>query len=529
MEERTNISLGSLALFWEGFPPPLNLTGRAYLDPGDGTIFTQKDVDEAETVLGTFCHAWKGEVPKDNPPWALSILPNMGKVCLILNTINRREWLDIFLNEPYTDHDLPINDRDLKMCLPDQEASLFLAEQYRAVPREWPTGKHIKVADEEPLPLRYQFFKGAGSYSIVDQVQDPFTDIVYVRKKQKLSDDGSSEEQFQNEIDKLRKLHHPHIVQFVKSYERGTQYGMLLQPVAKGDLWKLFERWQKEPQARRWIEEMLLKMFGCLTRALVYIHKSMRHKDIKPQNVLWLRESADEDGQFLWADFGLAYDFSSASDSKTQSTIRFSPRYAAPEYIKPSEATQLHHMSTEHGTKSDIFSFGLIFLETLSVIIGEGILQPQPEVKNLRPNKFQGFATKESSFSDNIPEIQAWVDRQLSNLDRGSKLRVLFNLGRRMIQEMPEDRPDIDDILNELWTTGSTFFCPKCVKAMRQERPRSTSPPSPPSGHIVRPPPASANLQLTRTRSEVEWSVQNELKPPQSNVSRVHNMASMVG
>jgi serine/threonine protein kinase len=530
VEERASLSIGSLLLFWERLPPPLDLSGRTDVDPCDGLIFAQKDIEEAETVLRTFCEAWKGEVPKDNPPWVLQVLPNMGRICLILNTMNRRELLEMFLNEPYNDNDLPLTKHDLRMCLADHDASVFLAEQYRAVPRNWSDGEHIEIGDEEPLPLLYVSHCGGGAYSTVQQVKDPYTGITYACKKQKKSEDGSSQEHFQNEITRLRDLDHPHIVQFVKSYERGTQYGMLLKPVANGDLWKLFGRFQA--QHLKWIPDMLMKMFGCLTHALADIHKFMRHKDIKPQNILWVRKTADEEVQFMWADFGLAYDFGSTGDSVTQTPLRFSPRYAAPEFIKPSVDQQSRHMSGVHGRKSDIFSFGLVFLETLSLLIGEDMwLPPNPNsLSSHRPQVFQEFATKESPFSDNISQIEAWVNRQLNNPARTSELRVLFNLGRQMIQEKPEDRPDIDDILTELWKFESKFFCSKCVESMKQKRPRSPPPASTPStiasSRNTRLPLRPLDAQLKRSRTDVGMSSRNQLKVPAPNHSYRHSIST---
>jgi serine/threonine protein kinase len=532
VEERAGLSIGSLPLFWERLPSPLDLSGRTEVDPCDGLIFTQKDIEEAETVLRTFCEAWKGEVPKDNPPWVLEVLPNMGRICLILNTMNRRELLERFLEEAYNDNDLPLTPNDLHICLDDHDTSVFLAEQYRAIPRNWPDGKHIEIGDEEPLPLLYVSDCGGGAYSTVQQVKDPYTSIIYACKKQKKSEDGSSQEHFQNEITKLRTLNHYHIVRFVKSYERGTQYGMLLKPVANGDLWKLFGRFQA--QRLKWIRDMLMKMFGCLTHALADIHKSMRHKDIKPQNILWLRKSADEEAQFMWADFGLAYDFRSTGDSATETPLRFSPRYAAPEFVKPSVDKHSRHGSGVgvHGRKSDIFSFGLVFLETLSLLIGEDIRLPlnTANVSSHRPKVFKEFATKESPFSDNIPQIEAWVNRQLNDLDRTSELRVLFSLGRQMIQEKPENRPDIDEILTELWKFESKFFCSKCVESMKQKRPRSPPPASTPStiasSRNTRLPLGPLDTQLTRSRTDVGMSSRNQIKVPAPNHSYRHSISS---
>ena len=60
--------------------------------------------------------------------------------------------------------------------------------------------------------------------------------------------------------------------------------------------------------------------FGCLAQGLAYMHaRNLRHEDIKPNNIFYeqpLRNSnptspsLKNHDRFLWADFGLAYDFS---------------------------------------------------------------------------------------------------------------------------------------------------------------------------------------------------------------------------
>lgn len=146
------------------------------------------------------------------------------------------------------------------------------------------------------------------------------------------------------EIDILKKVSHRHMVRLVGTYTSRMELGILLYPVALCDLHTFFEDieayWTNsadEEQSRRL---SLLNLttsdptekaspayhqIGCLVSAIEYLHrKEIRHKDLKPSNIL-LSPSK------LWlSDFGSATDFSLLSQSATDNE-RGTPRYFAPE------------------------------------------------------------------------------------------------------------------------------------------------------------------------------------------------------
>jgi serine/threonine protein kinase len=95
--------------------------------------------------------------------------------------------------------------------------------------------------------------------------------------------------------------------------------------------------------------------FGCLTAALAYLHnQNIRHKDIKPQNILICK------GNVLFADFGLSRDFADDIGSTTSGLTPASPRYSAPE-VASYEA---------RNTSSNIRSLGCVFLEITAALRG---------------------------------------------------------------------------------------------------------------------------------------------------------------
>jgi serine/threonine protein kinase len=81
----------------------------------------------------------------------------------------------------------------------------------------------------------------------------------------------------------LKKLSHIHIVELIGSYTDPKFVGIIMSPVAEYNL-KDFLELDPLPSGAR---SFLRTFFGCLAAALCYLHDNrVRHKDIKPQNIL---------------------------------------------------------------------------------------------------------------------------------------------------------------------------------------------------------------------------------------------------
>ncbi|KAE9970260.1 hypothetical protein EG328_006364 [Venturia inaequalis] len=159
---------------------------------------------------------------------------------------------------------------------------------------------------------------------------------------------------------------------------------------------------------------------GCLASAVAYLHSnSIRHKDLKPANVLLY-----PDGLRL-TDFGTATDFTDFSQSATEGGDRGTPKYFSPE----TSAFELC------GRASDIFSLGCIFLEVLAVANGYSLEQ----LKQSRPDK-------DRSFQANIEQVRNWI--------RAAKFKdwdiLLLNEIGLMLHAVPGSRPTIEDIQHRL-------------------------------------------------------------------------------
>ncbi len=499
-EERRSIQFGTYPLLWEEFPPRLDLNGNVGNadDPGDGKAYDQRSIQQASQVLQAFYDAWS-ETPtrgNDANPTSSDTLrkvgkiPNMARICLILRGMKQERLLDFFCEESKDDEDLPLKVETVRTIFdPDDadHAKTFSTEQYRAVCRTWNDGEHIEIPEAEPLPLTLINEYEKGSYGGVTRRRHAFTDAFYACMEQ-ISDEPRAE--LLREIARREKLGHRHIVQLVKSYQRGNSYGILLKPAATTDLKKLLTRYRKngfdydrDSEDRRRdrivLKRALLTSFGCLGRGLAHIHGcNIRHKDIKPANILYEKASGHHQARFLWADFGLAHDFGNSGNSKTtsKSRHRYSPRYAAPEIMEEFEARKARgeiesHISDEvddddapeqstggpgsangHGRSSDIYSFGIVFLETLSHLIMGG-----SELYN--PGDFE----KCMPGWKNIAGLQAWAKKHIQRLPPQDPLVFLFRISTKMIAHKPGDRPIISDIVRDLKNQNEQYFCTACL------------------------------------------------------------------
>ena len=505
--ERESIRFGTYRPLWESFPAKLDLEGNvdSAEDPGDGKIYDQSSIQEVNRILKAFFDAWSEATMRANSATPMSPttirkvgkIPELAKVCLILRGMKQERLLDCFCEASRDDKQLPFKPDDLKNIFDQDEAvyaETFCTEQYRAICRPWNDGQHITIPNAEPLPLKFIKICGSGSYGNVMENQHAFTGVYYACKEQKSRE---TRKHLLIEIARLKKLGHNHIVQFVKSYQRGDRYGILLKPAATTNLQNLLGRYcrnrldfDRDTGVRRkdrvWLKPVFLTAFGCLSRGLAHIHNcSIRHKDIKPTNILYEKEKVlgQKPARFLWADFGLAYDFGDSGDSKTVSKNRnrYSPRYAAPEIMEEAEARKakgeidssssdddeepnaVEHASDEshctqrqfigHGRSSDIYSFGIVFLEILSyLVLGESETD----------SNSSGFEDCKE-FWKNIKALRTWAHKQIERLEKEDPLVPLFKLSSEMIAHNANERPVISSVVETLEKANKQYFCTVCL------------------------------------------------------------------
>jgi serine/threonine protein kinase len=264
----------------------------------------------------------------------------------------------------------------------------------------------------------------------------------------------------------MRRLRHNHIVAFVSSFSRGDQFGVLLYPLARCNLAQYLKDisennpWCKRPDPVHY--KTLSAALGCLSSAVMYLHVSqkIKHKDIKPENIL-----LDRYGSVLLADFGISKQY--PDKTATRGPTPYTEKYAPPEVVH----------QDERDLSADIFSLGCVFLEIVTVILGESL-------KSLNVAIFAHCDSDRHSYSQSIPKVTDWIChlKEVASYENfpiyssSAGIRPTGDYGYiagdqplterhldvilSMISKTPEERPSITDLC-KLFKSFSRR-CPEC-------------------------------------------------------------------
>ncbi|XP_054827636.1 serine/threonine-protein kinase 36 [Eublepharis macularius] len=154
---------------------------------------------------------------------------------------------------------------------------------------------------------------------------------------------GRSQKELKNlqrEIEIMRELHHPNIVQMLDSFETDKEV-VVVTDYAEGELFQILEDDGNLP------EEQVQDIASQLVSALYYLHSHrILHRDMKPQNIL-----LGKGGVIKLCDFGFARAMS--IQTMVLTSIKGTPLYMSPELVeeKPYDHT------------ADLWSVGCILYE----------------------------------------------------------------------------------------------------------------------------------------------------------------------
>ncbi|RYP57828.1 hypothetical protein DL770_010577 [Monosporascus sp. CRB-9-2] len=242
----------------------------------------------------------------------------------------------------------------------------LLANTFAVSPEDqWPS-EHVnlepRAVNELGLPRSLEFVAkigdGGHDTSVFEVKPKNSSGVTYALKRINRENTRAREMErmkyIQGELDALKKIRHRHFIKMVGSYTTPRFVGILMNPLAECNLYEFLSR--PDRYEERNYERLLAGFFGCLTTALAQLHYTyrIRHKDIKPQNILVKGDNV------LLADFGIALDWSDRGYTTTQEETLRSPRYCAPEVGR----------NDKRGTMSDIWSLGCVFLEMTAVLKG---------------------------------------------------------------------------------------------------------------------------------------------------------------
>ncbi|XP_057286210.1 serine/threonine-protein kinase 36 isoform X1 [Pezoporus wallicus] len=154
---------------------------------------------------------------------------------------------------------------------------------------------------------------------------------------------GRSEKELKNlqrEIEIMRGLHHPNIIQMLDSFETDKEV-VVVTDYAEGELFQILEDDRTLP------EDQVQTIAAQLVSALYYLHSHrILHRDMKPQNIL-----LGKDGVVKLCDFGFARAMS--IHTMVLTSIKGTPLYMSPELVE----------ERPYDHTADLWSVGCILYE----------------------------------------------------------------------------------------------------------------------------------------------------------------------
>lgn len=287
--------------------------------------------------------------------------------------------------------------------------------------------KPHRIALDTPFTSLQQSLVGDGSFGTVEKVRNN-SNIIFARKTMRRVDEddvtkSQSEngyqwrlEHFENELNILKKVgEHQHIVNFCGSYTDERHFALLFQPVAERTLQHLLV---KDAQLNDEEVRRLWQSFGCLASGLSWLHsKPIRHKDIKPANILLANEN---EGSILFCDFGSALDAENLENAQTEGY----PRKRTRRYLSPEAAR-----SEPRDEASDVWSLGCVFLEILTVLQGSTITKLLQFVNESATRKGSG---QDTDCYWQVADLGA-LDEWLSSIRKGMDFEEVTSWATKMV------------------------------------------------------------------------------------------------
>lgn len=255
---------------------------------------------------------------------------------------------------------------------------------------------------------------------------------------------------FNNEVQIMRNLRHPHIVEFLGSRIQPDCFSLLMSPVADMNLAEYLTT-TREASLKRLApadHSSLFRLCSSIGEALIPLHSiGFCHGDIKPSNILLFNNKKEASGfNAKLSDFGCA-----TLSSHHGGQCKFTPKYASPETIL-------------HGSKSlaaDIWSLGCVF----ALVVTYMRYQSLSEFERLC------FTDGDKSFHRNVGRVDQWVkmmDKEQERTACPDKAHMVpFDIISKMLHENPENRPTA----REVWLRFPKCTCCSECRATRYQSP----------------------------------------------------------
>uniref|UniRef100_A0A0E0ERA3 Protein kinase domain-containing protein n=1 Tax=Oryza meridionalis TaxID=40149 RepID=A0A0E0ERA3_9ORYZ len=234
---------------------------------------------------------------------------------------------------------------------------------------------------------------------------------------------GQGIREFLAEVDSLKTVHHKYLVLLIGYCTNKNHLALIYEYMSNGSLFDHIRGKKANVQTMSWLQRT--RIVHEAAQGLNYLHSGcvlpIIHRDVKSHNIL-----LGEDMHAKISDFGLSKSYINEAQTHISVTAAGTIGYIDPEYYFSSRLTM----------KSDVFSFGVVLLETVT---GEPPIVPGV-----------GHVVQRVKQKVSDGDISAIVDPRLEDAyDMGSVWKVT-DIALLCTKEVSDDRPTMTEVVEQL-------------------------------------------------------------------------------
>ncbi|KAF2287189.1 hypothetical protein GH714_038655 [Hevea brasiliensis] len=237
----------------------------------------------------------------------------------------------------FMDGDLLVNRDGVRVVSQSESEAFVLCACLSSAPPIKPLDNQLNLADIDTIKVI-----GKGSSGIVQLVQHKWTGQFFALKVIQMTIEENARKAIAKELIINQSAQCPNVVMCYQSFYDNGAISIILEYMDGGSLSDLLKKVKTIP------EPYLAAICKQVLKGLLYLHheKHIIHRDLKPSNLL-----INHRGEVKITDFGVSAIL--ASTSGQANTFVGTYNYMSPERIS----------GRQYGSKSDIWSLGLVLLE----------------------------------------------------------------------------------------------------------------------------------------------------------------------